>query len=208
MWAVDVGLKAAATGYSAVYLHTREHGIQYNLFDPVTPETSLDFGWRTGSPYYAALFLAEVTSPEGNIVVDLDISNSTTDADAKVAGYALYSASDRSQEKLVFFNWDESDTQPFRIAANVTDKVEVRLLTAPSLVETKEITWAGQTIGDHGNLEGEHAALVILNPNVVLFSGNSTLVGSYLGSGALSGVQTAAWWWMCAVAASLVPLLL
>ncbi|TEB31649.1 hypothetical protein FA13DRAFT_1732511 [Coprinellus micaceus] len=227
MWAVDVGLKAAATGYSAVYLHTREHGIQYNLFDPVTPETSLDFGWRTGSPYYAALFLAEVTSPEGNIVVDLDINNSTTDADAKVAGYALYSASDRTQEKLVFFNWDESDIQPFRIAANVTDKVEVRLLTAPSLVETKEITWAGQTIGDHGNLEGEQktteifcqdgcivnvpgpgAALVILNPNVVLFSGNSTLVGSYLGSGALSGAQTAAWWWMGAVAVSLVPLLL
>lgn len=226
LWAVDVGLKAATMGYKALYLHTREHGIQYNLFDPVTPETSLDFGWRTGSPYYAALFLTEVTSPDGNIVVDLDINNSTTDPDAKVAGYALYSAKDRAHEKLVFFNWDKSETQPFNIPAGLTNKIEYRILTAPSLEATTDIKWAGQTIGDHGNLDGEQetteifcqdgcivnvpgpgAALVILNPNVTLFSGNSTLVGA-LASGGSNGVQTAAWWWMGLVAASLLPILL
>ncbi|KAJ2933149.1 hypothetical protein H1R20_g3964, partial [Candolleomyces eurysporus] len=197
LWAVDVGLKAASLEYEAVYLHTRELGIQYNLFDPPSAERSLEAGWRTGSPYYAALFLAELTSPNGNLVVDLNINNSTTNANATAAGYAVYSGADRTIEKFVFLNFNESDSQPFRIPANLTEKIEYRVLTAPSVRETKDIKWAGQTIGDLGNLEGDQetvsmfcqegcvvdvpgpgAALVVLGDSVTLFSGNSTLVGS------------------------------
>ncbi|KAJ2912475.1 hypothetical protein MD484_g7937, partial [Candolleomyces efflorescens] len=75
LWSIDVGLKAASLGFSAAFLHTREFGIQYNLFDPPAADSSrsMESGWRTGTPYYATLFLAEVTSPEGNIVVDLNL---------------------------------------------------------------------------------------------------------------------------------------
>jgi hypothetical protein len=210
LWAVDVGLKAASLEYEAVYLHTRELGIQYNLFDPPSADRNLEAGWRTGSPYYAALFLAELTSPNGNIVVDLNINNSTTNANATTAGYALYSGADRTLEKFVFLNFNESDSQPFRIPANLTDKIEYRVLTAPSVRETKEIKWAGQTIGDLGNLQGDQetvsmfcqegcvvdvpspgAALVVLGGSVSLFSGNSTLVGS-LSVGSDSGAGRAA----------------
>ncbi|RXW18562.1 hypothetical protein EST38_g7295 [Candolleomyces aberdarensis] len=160
LWSIDVGLKAASLGFSAAYIHTREFGIQYNLFDPPAADTSrsMESGWRTGTPYYATLFLAEVTSPEGNIVVDLNLHDPhqtpNANASATVAGYAIYSAKDRGRQKLVFINYSDSDSQPFRIGANTTYKVEYRTLTAQSARETKNVTWGGQTVGGYGNLVG------------------------------------------------------
>ncbi|KAJ2929808.1 hypothetical protein H1R20_g7296, partial [Candolleomyces eurysporus] len=181
LWSIDVGLKAASLGFSAAYIHTREFGIQYNLFDPPAADTSrsMESGWRTGTPYYATLFLAEVTSPEGNIVVDLNLHDPrqtpNANASATVAGYAIYSAKDRGRQKLVFINYSDSDSQPFRIGANTTYKVEYRTLTAQSVRETKNVTWGGQTIGGYGNLVGPGAVLVTLGNSATLFKGNTTI---------------------------------
>ncbi|KAF4609631.1 hypothetical protein D9613_011924 [Agrocybe pediades] len=40
----DVRLKATSLNYSAVFIHTREQNITYNLFDPPLPECSLEPG--------------------------------------------------------------------------------------------------------------------------------------------------------------------
>jgi len=186
--------------YTAVYLHTREYGVQYNLFDPPTPENSVSSGWRTGSPYYSALFLTEVGDSTGSVIVDLDLQNSTTTQSATVAAYGVYVDAGRTRDRLVILNYasptsaGEDAIQQFHIPANLTHKVFCRVLTAPDVTERINITWAGQTVGQNGDLEGDQetssinckagclidvpgpgAALVWLDSEAKLFVGNSTI---------------------------------
>ncbi|KIM37311.1 glycoside hydrolase family 79 protein [Hebeloma cylindrosporum] len=199
LWAVDVGLKAASMNYSAVFLHTREFEIQYNLFDPPSPLTSTEPGWRTGSPYYAALFLSEFTSPGGTVVVDLNLNNSITSPYATVAGYGIYSDSGTRREKLAFINF-ASEPQVFILPRDFAQKVVYKFLVAPDVLERTNISWAGQTVGNNGDLEGDEqliqmncengcrvtvpgpGAVLIALANEALYTGNSTIVGigSYL----------------------------
>jgi hypothetical protein len=200
LWAIDVGLKAATMNYSAIFLHTREYGVQYNLFDPPTPDTSTSPGWRTGSPYYSALFLAEVTDPSGSVVADLDLNNSTTNQYATIAGYGIYDSKGSTRDRLVFLNYGSPDsegdnaTEQFGIPENITDQIKYRILTAPDVTEKSAITWAGQTVGPNGDLQGvqetitmncEHgclidvpgpgAVIIWLNGDTNIFTGNSTI---------------------------------
>ncbi|KAJ8523132.1 hypothetical protein ONZ45_g401 [Pleurotus djamor] len=213
LWAVDAGLKSGAANFSAVYLHTREFDIQYNLFDPPSPDNAMGLDWKTGSTYYAALFLAEVTSPFGSVIVDLNLDNSITSPNSTVATYGIYDDGGRSQGKLVLINYDNDAPRTFNIPGNMTDDfVEYRVLTAPDVTERTEITWAGQTVRQNGILEGEQvttridcaggctievpgpgAALVVLHPSSssAFFRGNSTIAPSPgSSSGAISTLST------------------
>lgn len=186
--------------YSAVYLHTREYGVQYNLFDPPAPENSTEPGWRTGSPYYGALFLAESTYVGGAIIVDLNLNNSITSPTATVAAYGIYNA-DATRASLALINY-AGTSQVFALPSGVAEKVQIKILTAPDVYEKTNISWAGQTVGTNGDLEGDlqlieiscnngcqltlpgpSAALVAFGDGI-LFSGNSTIaaIGSYLSS--------------------------
>lgn len=198
LWSIDVGLKSASMNYSAVYLHTREFGVQYNLFDPPTPENSTEPGWRTGSPYYGALFLAESTYEGGAIIVDLNLNNSITSPTATVAAYGIYNA-DAARASLALINY-AGIPQVFVLPPGMTEKVQIKILTAPDVYEKTNISWAGQTVSTNGDLEGDlqliemscengcqltlpgpSAALVAFGDDI-LFSGNSTIasIGSYL----------------------------
>ncbi|KII84333.1 glycoside hydrolase family 79 protein [Plicaturopsis crispa FD-325 SS-3] len=198
MWAIDAGLKSAASNFSAIYLHTREWNISYNLFDPPTADTSTSSGWRTGSPYYSALFLSEAFSKNGSVVADLNIDNSEYQA-STMAGYGIYDSNGTAytRSKLVLFNFDDGTPQTFMIPSNVTFAVATRMLTAPNVLESTNISWAGQTVGAIGQLEGVQTtpvtrcrngcnvtvpgpgvALVLFNPLHGLdsfYEGNSTI---------------------------------
>ncbi|KAF5379811.1 hypothetical protein D9615_005831 [Tricholomella constricta] len=226
LWAVNVGLKAASVNYTSVYLHTREHGIQYNLFDPPTPETSMEPGWTTGSTYYAALFLAEMTDPTGSVVVDLNLNNSNSDPASRVAAYGIYDKAGTSRGKLALLNFaDAKDpgqtaTQVYRIPGGIADSVQVRVLTAPSKLETRNISWAGQTVGENGALLGMQqtirkdcadgceveipspgGALVLLGGSSQFFTGNSTIagIGGYLAGAASQSYTMASSWSLAAL---------
>ncbi|KAF9460213.1 hypothetical protein BDZ94DRAFT_1170135 [Collybia nuda] len=206
LWAVDVGLKAAAVNYSAVFLHTREHDITYNLFDPPTPETSTEPGWITGSTYYSALFLAEVAAAEGSIIVDLNLNNSNSNPEALAAAYGIYDNGGTERGKLALLNFADKQPQVYNIPAGISSTVQVRILTAPEVLERKNISWAGQTVGNNGDLQGVQmteavkcadgcaievpgpgAALVFLG-NSRIFTGNSTIagIGGYLSGAKIS----------------------
>jgi len=231
LWAIDAGLKSISRNFSAIYLHTREYGVQYNLFDPPTNpalnDSSQNPGWKTGSTYYAALFLSEVGSPSGSVVVDLNLNNSIDNPTGLVAGYGIYAPSSSygfTREKLVLLNYADGSnptypnngshyffstteaSQTFRIPENIARNVSYRILTAESLFSTTNssvggstdaIKWAGQWIGDLGNLRGQRetlsvecslgcdivvpspgAAMVILTDNDSFYDGNSTVVNS------------------------------
>ncbi|KAJ3516062.1 hypothetical protein NLJ89_g1359 [Agrocybe chaxingu] len=212
LWSVDVGLKAATMNYSSIYIHTREFNIQYNLFDPPTPETGTEPGWRTGSPYYGALFLSEITSPGGSVVVDLNLNNSMTSPNATAAAYAIYDNAGTTRGKLALINYAE-EPQEFRLPSGIASGLEYRLLEAPSILERTNISWAGQTVGDNGNLEGDQhtiemncengcrlilpgpsAALVVLDDGAKLFKGNSTIasIGGYISAAKMNGPRVEA----------------
>ncbi|PBK62259.1 hypothetical protein ARMSODRAFT_895839 [Armillaria solidipes] len=196
LWLIDAGLKSAERGFSGAYIHTREAGIQYNLFDPPTSTSS---GWITGAPYYAALFLAETFSASGNIIVDLNLNDSLHNPRATSAAYGVYDAGS-TRGKIVLLNLSEQgDEQVYAIPANITISLHYRLLFAPSVLETSNISWAGQTVGGLGqlvgnqdtfyldcidgcivNVPGAGAALVILGEpgdGDSFYYGNSTVKG-------------------------------
>lgn len=232
LWAVDAGLQFAASNITAAYLHTREYGITYNLFDPPSANTSSDPNWRTGSPYYAALILAEAMSPTGSIVVDLNIDNSTTNVTSHVAGYGIYDEGGTARGKLVLINYSNDTAHDFVIPPNVTTAFALRVLSAPSVNEETEIDWAGQTVRTNGELDGSQTTsymachdgctitvpgpglvLALLDPNSsttdTFYTGNSTIAGAvgYI-SGASSMVTEFSMLWamlsLCFIALLLV----
>lgn len=206
----------AATNRSAVYLHTREYGVTYNLFDPPSSGDSMASGWRTYSTYYAALMLSEVIGNNGSIVVDLDIENSSTNASSTIAAYAVYDfntttdgqvnsqvdVSSANRGKLVLINYSNTTSKSFHIPSGISSSIGTRSLLAPHVNEETNITWAGQTVGETGDLQGEQVTeyvdcggddgcvievpgpgvvLALLDPNatytVSFYEGNSTIAG-------------------------------
>ncbi|KAG8978308.1 hypothetical protein FRB90_008455, partial [Tulasnella sp. 427] len=91
LWTIDYALQLASLGYTSAYIHTREPGVTYNLFDP--PAANLDQntpGWTTGAPYHAMLFVTEALHSSGGMaVVDVQAPSPTTAANS-VAAYAIY----------------------------------------------------------------------------------------------------------------------
>lgn len=196
--------------------------------------------WRTGAIYYSMLVVAETLSSASSIVVDLNLDNSKTSYDASVAGYAIYDGPDRQKSKLVLINYDypwansddsdqpaENVTQTFVLPSSVADNVGVRYLLASNITEETAITWAGQTVGRNGDLQGTQAfdvfdcsqgcnisvpgpglAVVWLNPESDLqqtnvYIGNSTIADVYTGpttSAATSSTQAPSIASACALA--------
>lgn len=167
LWGTDIALQAAATNYSGAYLHTREYGITYNLFDPPPTNDSLASGWYTGPIYYTMLVVAETLSSTGSIVVDLNITQDNA------AAYGIYDNAGKTRGKVLFINYaspefvdeGQSTNRVLRIPANITSGVGVRILDAPSVYSksssnpiavalTDTVTWANQTVGDFGDLIG------------------------------------------------------
>lgn len=169
MWAADAGLNFASANISAAYLHTREFNVSYNLFDPPDGKPITESGWHTGSPYYAALLLAETMSSNGSVVVDLNIEASVTPPSSTIAGYGIYDNGGTTRGKLVLFNYDNGQTQTFAIPANTTIAAGVRLLLAPDVAERNNISWAGQTIGLNG-VRGIRDTIIVSYTNFIAHS--------------------------------------
>ncbi|KIM73310.1 glycoside hydrolase family 79 protein [Piloderma croceum F 1598] len=201
MWAVDVALNFASANISGAYIHIRKFNVSYNLFDPPTDSTSTESGWRTGSPYYSVLMLSETLSSKRSIVADLNIDNSIYSPTSTVAAYGIYDNGGKTQVK-VLFNYANDHSQSFVIPTNTTFAVDIRMLIAPDVWETTNISWAGQTIAQNGDLEddqttqyihcrdgctidvpgpGPGIALVLFDPKGPdtdsFFEGNSTIAG-------------------------------
>ncbi|EIM92835.1 uncharacterized protein STEHIDRAFT_136561 [Stereum hirsutum FP-91666 SS1] len=216
LWAVDAGMSYAATNRTAVYLHTREYGVTYNLFDPPSSGDSMASGWRTYSTYYAALMLSEVIGNNGSIVVDLDIENSSTNASSTIAAYAVYDfntttdgqvnsevdVSSANRGKLVLINYSNTTSKSFHVPSGISSSIGTRSLLAPHVNEETNISWAGQIVGETGDLQGDQVTeyvdcggddgcvievpgpgvvLALLDPNatytVSFYEGNSTIAG-------------------------------
>ena len=93
-------------------------------------------------------------SPTGSVVVDLNIEQSRTNVSSQVAGYGIYVDGGNTRGKLVFINYSNSTAHDFILPAGIAQQIGLRMLQAPSVNEQTAISWAGQTVGQNGNLEG------------------------------------------------------
>lgn len=107
---------------------------------PSGPANSTEPNWRTGSPYYGALFLAESTYESGTVVVDLKLNNSIYSSNATVAGYVLYGANS-TLGSFTFINYAQT-SQVFNLSSGVANKMAYKILAAPSIYEKTNITLA------------------------------------------------------------------
>ena len=136
LWTIDYSLQLASVGYSAVYLHTKERGTPYNLFD--YPEEGSSFTTRPVHYVYPPVLLA-LQSYNGSKVVDLNVEGATN------AGYAVYDSNTSDLYRVVLINY-AGNGSTFTFPTSVGgSNVTVAYLTAPNLQETSDITWAGQT---------------------------------------------------------------
>jgi hypothetical protein len=159
MWTIDYALQLASNNFSAAYIHTRESGISYNLFDP--PAAGAVTGdWVTGPPYYALLVVAEaLRSSSRNVVVDLDLASSRTQNTSTVAGYSIYDGGKPS--RIVFFNFSGSQKATFAMPGSPNGAIAVRYLTAPNVTAKAGITWNGMTVDGTGVLRGAENTVTI-----------------------------------------------
>ncbi|KAG8905052.1 hypothetical protein FRC01_008498, partial [Tulasnella sp. 417] len=174
LWTIDYALQLASLGYTSAYIHTREPGVTYNLFDP--PAANLDQntpGWTTGAPYHSLLFISEALHTDGAKgmgVVDIQAPSPTTAANS-VAAYAIYptplpSIARMPPTRFVIINYAANGPLTFQFNQNNTGvnpttggimsigTVTVKQLTAASLATNANITWAGQVVDGGGNLQG------------------------------------------------------
>lgn len=161
----------AQNNYSTAYLHTREAGIPYDIFHPQNGTSD----WYTGPQYYSLVFLADALNTDstatgamansgGNVVVD--ISSNMNVKPQNGAGYAIYDANGLGSppRALVLFNFQDaagastSYTIPSGMAQSSNGEVNVRILSAPTLVENSIITYNGQGVNGQGLLTGKASA--------------------------------------------------
>lgn len=157
MWIIDYTLSLTVYNYTSVYLHTREAGTVYNVFDPAS-----NGDWTIGPPYYSLLVLTEAlrsVDSDGSVIVsDLGL---TKIASSYVAGYVVYDATGTKPQRLVLFNFGDRSsstsgmpTVSFNIPPELAKdgKVTTKYLAAPSISEKTKITWGGQGVDGKGVL--------------------------------------------------------
>lgn len=152
MWTLDYVLQLASVGYSGAYIHTREAGITYNLFDPPAANSSSS-NWTTMPTYYALLPAAEALSAKnGTFVMDLNVNNNSQDS--TLAGYGLYDGKTSALYAMVFFNFADAGNGSASFPVSVGDaspNLLIRTLASPSIGEKYNISWGGKTFNGVGD---------------------------------------------------------
>ena len=153
MWGMDYALQLASVGYAGAYIHTRERGITYNLFDPPAANDTSSTNWTTNPTYYSLLPVAEALSATGSYVTDLNLNNNSNTS--VVAGYGVYDGSSGAPKTFVLFNYAEigNEAATFNVPSLGGDHtLLVRTLTAGGGIrETRNISWAGRTFDGVGD---------------------------------------------------------
>ncbi|KAF8699112.1 Glycoside hydrolase family 79 protein, partial [Rhizoctonia solani] len=162
LWAADLAFQLASANFSQVLLHVGGQNVYYNPFTPPPTNQSTFHQWTTGAIFYATLVTAEAFGPSGNSqIVDLFMNGGSD----YTPGYAIYE--NGSPSKVVLFNYitDPSGASDYvaHIAigggqtgqpAAIPNSVKVRRLSAASVNQKYNVTWAGQTMGDQFNSDG------------------------------------------------------
>ncbi|VDC00664.1 unnamed protein product [Peniophora sp. CBMAI 1063] len=167
LWAVDWSATLAYYNFSGALYHIGGQSAYYNAFTPPPTNQSSYKGWTVGPVYYAALVMAEALGPSNTSqIVDLFQNSYNT----YTPGWAIYE--NGSPKKVLMINYLSDSTGASDYTASIAigggttgttsttpSSVKVKYLTAPTITSKQNMTWAGQTLGDHlssdGRLQGD-----------------------------------------------------
>ncbi|CAE6458702.1 unnamed protein product [Rhizoctonia solani] len=167
LWATDWALKLATTNFSATLFHVGGQGDYYNPFTPPPTNQSTFRQWTTGSVYYSTLIAAELFGKSGKSrIMDLNANN----GENLTPGYVVYE--DGQPTRVLLINYVDDPSGGHDIIARIQigggetqqptaspPQVRVKYFEAPSVSFKGNMTWAGQTLGNHfesdGRLKGD-----------------------------------------------------
>ncbi|KAF9036340.1 hypothetical protein BJ165DRAFT_1533176 [Panaeolus papilionaceus] len=156
LWTADYGFLMAHNNFTHGMLHVGGQNAFYNPFTAPPTNQSQFNQWTVGAVYYSTIILAEALGKTNTArVVDL---RSNADSEYTPA-YAIYE--NDILNKVALFNYIDdlqTGTNTIRVTINVPGNVpaggvKVKYLLAPS-VNSKNITWAGQTLGPQLKVDG------------------------------------------------------
>ncbi|CUA72793.1 hypothetical protein RSOLAG22IIIB_10292 [Rhizoctonia solani] len=173
LWAVDWALKLATYNFSATLFHVGGQNDYYNPFTPPPTNQSNFRQWTTGSVYYSTLIVAELFGKSGKSrIMDLNPNN----GENLTPGYVVYEDGQPTRLLLINYVDDSSGGHDvwvrIQIGGGETQqppaspaRVRVKYFEAPSVSFKGNMTWAGQTLGNHfesdGRLQGQEVTHTI-----------------------------------------------
>jgi len=158
LWGIDYALQLAYGNFSNILFHVGGQNVAYNPFTPPPGNVSKLVGgwWSTGPIYYSALVVTEALgSSNVSQVVDLNMNGGSP----YTPGYAIYENGNPARVVMINFMNDPTGANDYTASIIVggsapPTSVTVRYLTAPSVSEKHNISWAGQTYGGYFQSDG------------------------------------------------------
>ncbi|KAJ8495477.1 hypothetical protein ONZ45_g12847 [Pleurotus djamor] len=162
LWGLDYSMQMAFGNFSGAMFHIGGQNVFYNPFtSPPTNET-LFHQWSIGPIYYSALVMAEALGPSNKSqIFDLNANS----GDVHTPAYSIYE--DGNPVRVMLFNYMTDPTGASDYTAQIAiggsgigqpnaspAQVKVKYLRAASVSQIGNITWAGQTFGDHFQSDG------------------------------------------------------
>ncbi|KAI0633082.1 glycoside hydrolase superfamily [Trametes polyzona] len=162
LWGVDYGLQMAYSNFTGALLHVGGQDVSYNPFTPPPTNLTSFKQWTVGPTFYSSLVIAEALGKSNTSRV-LDLF--ANDANTFTPGYAIYENDVLARLVLINFmseqNGQGAYTATISIGGGQTGEangtpaqVKVKYLTAPTVAEKNNITWANQTFGGRFECDG------------------------------------------------------
>lgn len=162
LWGLDYALQLAYRNFAGALMHIGGQNVFYNPFTPPPTNQSLFRQWTIGPMYYTALVMAEVMGASNKSqILDLNANSNNTFTPA----YGIYEDGKPERVALINFVTDASGasdiTASISVGGGITGQpnatprqVKVKYLTASSVSQKVNFTWAGQTFGHHFHSDG------------------------------------------------------
>ncbi|KAI6017864.1 glycoside hydrolase family 79 protein [Pisolithus marmoratus] len=162
LWGVDYALQMAYANFTGALFHVGGQSDYYNPFTPPVTNQSTFNQWTIGPIYYSALFVAEALgSSNRSQVLDLGMNG----GNEFTPGYAIYENGEPTRVALINFVSDPTGASDYTASISFAGgstpaQVQVKYLSASSVAQKWNFTWAGQTFGDAFTSDGRPAGNV------------------------------------------------
>jgi len=148
IWSVNMALQFAYRNHSGVLLHSGGQSTLYNIFTPPAYNFTTT-AWRTHPIFYSILVVAEALRSSDDVarvtVTDQLLASNVA------AAYNIYENGNVMKKVLINMVNDPSGGNDLKVQFNAPSgspsSVAYKILTARTLAEKENVTWAGQTFG-------------------------------------------------------------